>query len=314
MSELLARLGYKPFTLDVSSALLGIGRTRFARAGLTARSVAGDMTHLPVASGSMDAVVVMDALHHVPDVPAVFREVYRVLVEGGHFVLAEPGEGHSETGKSRGEVTEHGVEEREIHLFEAIDHGRAAGFDDVRVVPHYIPLITMMPDDVKRAMTASQDQWTVRLDNRPEPFSQFVLQSMLERPFVAFSKGSRPFDTRMPGKLVAEITARLQREGTRVTGRVGLRNAGDTIWLAGNDEVGHVRLGIQLLDAERRLLNMEFSRTPFNMDVAPGRAIDLDVSAVLPDADTMYCLKVDLVDEGLCWFEDAGSKPVYVSL
>ena len=105
----------------------------------------------------------VDALHHVPDVPAVFREVYRVLVEGGHFVLAEPGEGHSETGKSRGEVMEHGVEEREIHLFEAIDHGRAAGFDDVRVVPHYIPLITMMPDDVKRAMTASQD----RMDRPP---------------------------------------------------------------------------------------------------------------------------------------------------
>ncbi len=78
--------------------------------------------------------------------------------------------------------------------------------------------------------------------------------------------------------------------------------------------MGHVRLGIQLLDAERRLLNMEFSRTPFDMDVAPGRAIDLDVSAVLPDADTRYVLKVDLVDEGLCWFEDAGSKPVYVSL
>ena len=40
------------------------------------------MTALPIADASMSAVIVIDALHHVPDVPAVFREAFRVLDDG----------------------------------------------------------------------------------------------------------------------------------------------------------------------------------------------------------------------------------------
>jgi hypothetical protein len=34
----------------------------------------------------------------------------------------------------------------------------------------------------------------------------------------------------------------------------------------------------------------------------------------LPDASVSYVLKIDLVDEGICWFEDAGSTPAYYRL
>src|SRR4029078_7119008 len=159
VSELLTQFGFRPFTLDLSSALLGIGRQRFAQKGLVSRFIAGDMTRLPVATCSMDAVLVMDALHHVPDVPAVFREAFRVLVDGGHFVLAEPGEGHSETERARAEIIEYGVEEREIHIFEMMDYGRDAGFDRIRAVPHYVPGISMSPAQVRAAMSDSADEW-----------------------------------------------------------------------------------------------------------------------------------------------------------
>lgn len=312
VSELLAKFGYRPFTLDVSSALLRVGRVRFARTGLESRGVVGDMTRLPIADASMDAVVVMDALHHVPDVAAVFREVHRVLVQGGRFVVAEPGEGHAETAKSRGEVIEHGVEEREIHLFEAIEYGRSAGFDDIRVAPHFAPLATMTPDDVTEAMAASQDRWTVRQRQGAVPFAQFVMQSMLERPILVFCKGQRPSDTRMSGGILrADIAARFRRERARVTGTVTLRNSGDTTWLGSGDALGHVRLGIQLLDADRRLLNMEFSRTALARNVSPGQSADVEVGLALPTADDAYVLKIDLVNEGICWFEDAGSNATY---
>jgi len=36
------------------------------------------------------------------------------------------------------------------------------------------------------------------------------------------------------------------------------------------------------------------------------------VALTLPDAETAYVLKIDLVDEGICWFEDVGSRPVYL--
>ena len=314
VSELLAKLGYHPMTLDLSRALLTVGKRRFGREGLTPRFAVADMALLPVATGSMDAVVVIDALHHVPSVTAVFREAYRVLVEGGQFVLAEPGEGHADSEKARGERLEHGVHEREIHLFEAIDYGRAAGFSDILVAAHHVPLASMTPEDVKHAMAEPAEQWVIRQDSGPRLFSEFVLQSILCRPIIVFRKGRRPVDSRMPQTLKGAIAPRLSREGAGVNGTVALRNAGDTTWLGGGEQVGHVRLGIQLLNAERRVLNMEFSRIRLPDDVPPDGALEVGVQVILPDEKLPYVLKLDLVDEGICWFEDVGSRPVYVAL
>lgn len=312
VSELLARLGYRPMTLDISTALLDIGTRRFARGGLTPRFVVGDMTALPVASGSMDAVVVIDALHHVPDVPAVFREAFRVLGAGGQFVVAEPGEGHGETTKSRGEMLEHGVQEREIHVFEAIDYGRAAGFDEIGVVPHYVPGIVMTPDQVRRAMASPADDWMIQHDGRAGYLAPFVIQSMFDHPVLVFRKGERPIDSTAPRTLKAVLTSRLVRDGAHVGGVVIARNIGDTIWLGGSDLVGRVQVGVQLLDAGRRLLNKEFGRAALSRDVAPDDEVEIGVELTLPDPTAAYVLKIDLVDEGICWFEDVGSMPIYV--
>ena len=84
---------------------------------------------------AFDAVVVIDALHHVPDVPRRLPRSPSRARDGGQFLLAEPGEGHAESEKSRAEMAEHGVCEREIHLLEAVRYGRAAGFDQVRAGP-----------------------------------------------------------------------------------------------------------------------------------------------------------------------------------
>ena len=40
----------------------------------------------------------------------------------------------------------------------------------------------------------------------------------------------------------------------------------------------------------------------------------MTLDLALPDASLPYVLKIDLVDEGICWFEDAGSPPAYVRL
>jgi len=314
VSELLAQLGFRPITLDLSHALLSIGRQRFRRDGLQPRFMVGDMTQLPVATGSMDAVIVIDALHHVPDTPSVFREAYRVLSTGGQFILAEPGEGHSDTEKSLAEMREHGVQEREIHLFEVIGYGRDVGFEDVRVVPHYVPGVTMKPEELTRAMRSSADRWVVHQDDRPGLFPQFLIQSMLDRPIVVFHKGQPSIDSRMPRRLKAEIIARLQRDGARVNGTVTVHNLGDTLWLGGGDDVGQVRLGIQLLNAGHGLLDMEFSRVRLTANVPPRAAIEIEVGVTLPEAATPYVLKLDLVDEGICWFEDRDSRPIYVQV
>jgi ubiquinone/menaquinone biosynthesis C-methylase UbiE len=312
VSELLARLGYTPVTLDVSSALLSVGRLRMSRQGLTPRLVAGDMTRLPLASSSMSAVIVTDALHHVPDVPAVFREAFRVLETGGAFLLAEPGEGHSETEKSRGEMLEFGVHEREIHVAEMFDYASQAGFDDVRIVPHFVPSIGLTRSQLDAATRSPADEWRALNDDQVTDVPAFVMQSMFDHPLFVCRKGRRAADSIVPAVLRADIRPRLTRQGRSVTGLVSIRNTGDTLWLRGEDR-GHVQLGVQLLSPARALLSRDFTRASLPGDLAAGQSADVPVAFELPDTNS-YVLKIDLVDEGVCWFEDVGSRPMYVSV
>jgi SAM-dependent methyltransferase len=314
VSELLAKLGYRPVTLDIAPALLRVGVDRFTREHLPPRFIAADMSALPFPEGVFDAVVVVDALHHVADVPAVFREAFRVLLPGGQFLIAEPGEGHAEAEKSRGEMSEHGICEREIHLFEAVDYARGAGFGGVRVVPHYVPGVYFTPEELRSAMGAPSERWRIRSGQTVARFDEYVMQSILSHPVVAFAKGERPLDSRAPRRLRARIEPRLARQGATVQGSAHLTNLGDTRWLKGSGEAGCVRLGVQLMGPERTLIALDFVRAELPADVPPGAEVDVPVALTLPEATPPYVLKLDLVDEQICWFEDAGSVPVYVAL
>jgi hypothetical protein len=211
-------------------------------------------------------------------------------------------------------MIDYGVQEREIHVREAIDYGRAAGFDDVRVVPHYVPGITMTPEQIDAAAASSADDWLItHPDNRIAHFAPFVVQSLFDRPVMLFRKGERPLDSRMPGRLRADISADLTRGGAHVHVRVTVRNTGDTRWLGGGDDIGYVQLGVQLLTPEHRLLSQDLARLRLPGDVVPGEVVTLEGVVPLPQADGAYALKIDLVSEGICWFEDNGSRPLYVS-
>ena len=66
-----------------------LGMLARARDGRGLSGVAGDAGRLPFRDGSVDAVTIVDAFHHLPDQEAAVREAARVLAPGGALVVRE---------------------------------------------------------------------------------------------------------------------------------------------------------------------------------------------------------------------------------
>ncbi|HEV7501021.1 MAG TPA: hypothetical protein VGQ33_13500, partial [Vicinamibacteria bacterium] len=98
-----------------------------------------------------------------------------------------------------------------------------------------------------------------------------------------------------------------------VRGTVRVINTGNTVWLAGAG-TGHVRLGVQLLAPDGAVMERDFARYDLGGDVAEGVSLDVEMALTLPDGDRAFGLKLDLVDEDICWFEDVGSPALRVSV
>jgi ubiquinone/menaquinone biosynthesis C-methylase UbiE len=74
----------KVFVVDVSSGML---RRAHAK-GLA--TVCAPAEFLPIPSGSIDRITMVDALHHVADQRQTATELWRVLVPGGRILIIEP--------------------------------------------------------------------------------------------------------------------------------------------------------------------------------------------------------------------------------
>jgi hypothetical protein len=69
-----------------------------------------------------------------------------------------------------------------------------------------------------------------------------------------------------------------------------------------------VRLGAQLCDRNRNVINRDFERAWLPASLQPGATTELPVRVTAPDKPGRYALKFDLVSEGIDWFESCGSQ------
>lgn len=71
--------------LDLTPRMLELARQRPEAAAVSVHWFVGDMTALPFAAGTIDAITTGYGLRNVPDLPAALSEIHRVLKPGGRL-------------------------------------------------------------------------------------------------------------------------------------------------------------------------------------------------------------------------------------
>lgn len=126
--------------IDVEPQLITHSQARFAREGLDGRITAQlvEPGPLPFAPASFDAVFSKDAMLHIPDKPALYADILRVLKPGGRLIASDWLRG----GEAGTPIPEELAEWGRITGLEAVFATptqtqtalQGSGFDDARVI------------------------------------------------------------------------------------------------------------------------------------------------------------------------------------
>ena len=334
-SDLLGRLNRRSVAVDISLDMLRAGRSRPDGGGILA--VAGDLESLPFRSGTFQKALCLSAIHHIPDIPRALGEVARVLAADGVALFSEPGRGHAEAAVSTAAMRDFGVLEQDVLIGDFSRACRDAGFQDVRIkaLSYAVPAFDLTPEQWQAWSRLAASRRPFRalekiaracaeifgLGKRGPLFEEAIGMSLVrtlrhameDHPIVVASKMRlATAETQSPwsAEMVVEMGGRVAAGGSLAL-RVTATNRGPKVWQAASRSgTGHVTLGVQLLDAGERLVARDHHRVTLPHDVAPGTSVDLVFDCPAPAAPGDYLFKVDLVAEGMTWFETAGSPTV----
>lgn len=334
-TDWLQRLNIRTVSVDISHDMLRIGRTRLPL-GDQSPLVTGDLESLPFATGSFDKAYCLSAIHHVPDIGRAVAEIARVLNEDGAVLFSEPGVGHSTRPGSVSAMQDFGVLEQDIVAADFMAACAAAGFEDVQIKPmsYMIADVGLTADQwaawqrlaqSKRPARALSKMWRAMLelvgarkssDLFEETFAMSVVRLLrgvvADHPVIVARKtravraeGNEPFRSSVEILMAPAAVA----AGTRIDLDVRVINTGTSSWPAGVQDLSGVpRLGIQLLDRDRRLIDRDFHRHSLTSPLASGDTGTWHVTSPAPREPGTYVLKLDMVVEGVAWLESRGSQ------
>ena len=115
--------------------------------------------------------------------------------------------------------------------------------------------------------------------------------------------------------IAVESPAATAAPGSTVAVRARITNLGSGTWHpSSRSGVGHVAVGVQLLDRDGRLLVRDHYRLALPHAVAPGQTVAVTCACPAPSEPGACQFKIDMVAEGVTWFEAAGSTAPVVSL
>lgn len=310
MSEYFARLGYEVKGIDISPDLIQMSRDRVARVPfdvdhettLRCSFEVQDIEAAPLPE-KFDAVLCYDSLHHFEDENAVMRNLAAMLPVGGVLFILEgerPPVGSATEDELLGVMTEYGTLESPFdygHLRQILDEHGFAVIGDYASVNGLFDRESIKDD-------------LLPLKNVPLNYHYLACKKVVEGAAAATVP-----DSRRPGLLRARIGlieggAERLAPGEDLYIELEIENTGDTLWLAGREtRTGVVMPGVRIRDASGILVSEFHGEPPLPRAVAPGETVSLKIEHAAPQRPGRYELKLDLVAQHVCWFEDAGSEP-----
>ncbi|HWW77104.1 MAG TPA: methyltransferase domain-containing protein, partial [Pyrinomonadaceae bacterium] len=311
LSEYFARLGYDVTGIDISPDLIEIARARVEsieygadhETPLRCRFLVHDVEAEPLAE-TFDAVVCYDSLHHFEDERAVMRSLASMTAYGGALFILE------------GDRPEAGSE-NEQELLEVM---RTFGTLESPFGREYLRSLldefgfAVVGDYV--SVNGLFDRGSLeggRLRVEPPGVNYLLCKKVTA---VEGRPASAVPDSRNPSAPAARMSFPEgwpdEVEGGVVTTRTLLvENAGDTLWLVGPAErAGSCMLGVRLYDEAGALVSERHGTPPLPRALAPGEAASVRFELKAPQLPGLYTLKLDVVAQHVCWFEQRGSRPL----
>jgi 2-polyprenyl-3-methyl-5-hydroxy-6-metoxy-1,4-benzoquinol methylase len=311
LSEYFARLGYVVKGIDISPDLIQMSEERVARVPygvdhetpLRCAFAVHDIEAAPLPE-KFDAILCYDSLHHFEDEAAVIRNLAGMLDVGGLLFVLEgdrPPAGSPSEDELRNVMTEFGTLESPFdfnYLRKLLDEQGFAIIGDYASVNGLFHRETIVDD-------------LLPLTDVAVNYNYLACKKVVE----GAAASSIP-DSRNPGVLRARI-ALMSSPPERLAGgqmlefELEVANEGNTFWIAGRQtRFGVVMPGVKIFDAHGGLIREFHGEPPLPHSVAPGETVRLKIRTPAPKELGKYVLKVDLVNQHICWFEDVGSHPL----
>jgi 2-polyprenyl-3-methyl-5-hydroxy-6-metoxy-1,4-benzoquinol methylase len=312
LSEFFARLGYAVTGIDISPALIEIANHRLRTlpfgvdqsTPLNCRYLVHDI-ETEVLHEQFDVAICYDSLHHFENEHAVFRNISQMVAENGMLFILE-GSRPKEDSEPGHELTR---VMREFHTLESpFDREyllallRKYGF---ALVGDYV------------TVGGLHDRGSL-VDGRIQVQESEVNYLLCKKTDTL--KRSDDTDSDTAAVFGAEITSDesapiVASPGSPFLVRFSLVNTGDTLWIPGAaTRPGVIRFGLRILDSQGNTVEEVHGKPEFRRAMGPSERQNFMLNHRAPQRVGSYVIKLDILAQNICWFEQRGSQPLELRL
>ena len=312
LSEYFARLGYIVHGIDISPELIEMARDRIKRLSydvdheteLQCTFAVHDIESAAF-DEQFDGVVCYDSLHHFENERAVIRHLAAITRYAGSLFILE-GDRPPEGSATEAELLD------VMHRYQTLESPFSREYlrslldeNGFAVVGDYVSVNGLFP-------RASVEGNRMRVE---PPEVNYLLCKKVHT--EAGRAASTVPDSRQPGDLRVqfEILSTVPKKtgpGDLLSFPVRIENTGDTLWLTKTVSAGIVMPAVRVFDHAGDLVTEFHGEPMLPHPIAPGESVKIKIEYRAPQRAGSYKLKLDLVDQQVCWFEERGSQPLVI--